>query len=142
MREWAENTVEGVDLEPVVDVLETAPVAVAVLYGSYARGEATARSDVDVAVAFEDDLSSRERTKARLSLIERIGERLGIDAVDVVPLADARLALQAELRADGLVIVGSKTDAESYVADAGVPSNREARREAFDEVLADLERVV
>lgn len=142
MREWAENTVEGVDLEPVVDVLETAPVAVAVLYGSYARGEATERSDVDVAVAFEDDLSSRERTKARLSLIERIGERLGIDAVDVVPLADARLALQAELRADGLVIVGSKADAESYVADAGVPSNREARREAFDEVLADLERVV
>jgi len=42
-------------------------------------------SDVNLAVAFPDTLSSVERTRARLTLIERLSVALGTDDVDVVP---------------------------------------------------------
>lgn len=53
------------DLDVIRSVLEEAPVTLAVLYGSHARGEARPGSDVDVAVSFRESLSSVECTRTR-----------------------------------------------------------------------------
>ena len=58
MREREEATVPDLDIEVIVRVLDEAPVNLAVLYGSAARGDVTTRSDIDLAVEFEKSLSS------------------------------------------------------------------------------------
>jgi predicted nucleotidyltransferase len=61
-------------------------------------------SDVNLAVAFPDSLSSVERTRVRLLLIERLSVALGTDDVDVVPLDRAPEALLAEILRDGIIL--------------------------------------
>lgn len=141
MRESSDGS-PGIDTEAVMEVLEAAPVALAVLYGSHARGEATAASDVDIAVAFEESLSSCERTRVRLALIERLSVRLDTDDVDVVPLAETPPELRRGICEDGVVIVGSSGDLEPYCDVPPRTRTREERLAEFDELLADLDRVV
>lgn len=142
MRIRANGPVPGLDLDAIEQVLEAAPVSVGVVYGSYARGEQRADSDVDVAVAFDDSLSSLDRTRARLSLIRRLSDVLGMDDVDVVPLDGAPQSLVREILADGIVVVGSPSDVEAYADETDDGLDPGARRAAFDDVLAELERVV
>lgn len=130
----------GVDVSTVTRVLEAAPVQLAVLYGSHARGEADTHSDVDIAVAFED-LSPADRTRARVSLIERLTATLNTDDVDVVPLSGISPELRHEIREDGIVLVGSADDLDAYPTREPTTTHEE-RLDEFDEILAELERVV
>jgi predicted nucleotidyltransferase len=141
MRESAGHA-PNVDTEAMTAILEEAPLTLAVLYGSVARGEETEGSDVDVAVAFEDDLSSAERTRARLDLIARLSAALDRDAVDVTPLADAPPELRRAIRADGIVLLGSASDLDASLADLPDARSHDERLAAFDELLSDIERVV
>jgi predicted nucleotidyltransferase len=59
------------------------------VFGSLARGQQTAHSDIDVLVDFEPDASLFDLSGLALFLEERLGQR-----VDVVP----RRALRAEIR--------------------------------------------
>ena len=80
--------------------LRTEPtVALAALFGSAARGEMHAASDVDVLVAQRDGADLR-------ALASRLSERLGL-RVQLVSLEDARRAplLLAEVLAEGRVLV-------------------------------------
>lgn len=133
--------VESVDLDAIAAIADAFPVRAAVLYGSRARGEATERSDVDVAVTFEDGLSSEARTDARLGLIERLATELETDAVDVVPLDRAPAALVDDVLADGILAYGSAEDVEALAPEAS-PRRSGGTLDAFDDVLADIERVV
>lgn len=136
----------GESSEAPVNVIETAlddtPVTLGVLHGSHARGEATDRSDVDLAVVFEDRLSSIERTRARLELIERLCVALDSAEVDVIPLVDAPPELRREICADGVVIVGTSTDLEAYCHDEPKPNSHRERLAEFDDLLTEIERVV
>jgi predicted nucleotidyltransferase len=123
-------------------ILDAAPVALAVLYGSVARGEADDGSDVDIAVAFEDDLSPAGRTRTRLDLIAELSAALDIETVDVTPLADASPELRRAIRADGVVLLGSADDLDAYVGDLPDARSHDERLAAFDELLSDIERVV
>lgn len=134
------HTGGSLDTAAIREVLDEAPVTVGVLYGSQARGDATPSSDVDLAVAFDESLSSVERTRARVALIERIGTVLGIDNVDVVPLTEVSSRLYQEILEDGHILYGSLD--ESARQEESRASTHEARLEAFDEILADIERVV
>lgn len=129
------------DLEEIADALVDAPITLGVVFGSHARDEADRKSDVDVGVAFEETLSSHERTRARLSLIERLSSALGTDAVDVTPLDGAPPALLESIRRDGIVVYGDEDDLERRAATA---SHRTTERDSatFDETLRRLERVV
>ncbi len=138
MTERGEDT--SIDLPAIRQVLETAPVRLAVLYGSQARGEATASSDVDLAVAFEE-IPPEELTRARLALVERLTAALNTDDVDVVPLSGLSPELRHEIREDGIVLVGSADDLDAYPAREPATSHEE-RLDAFDELLAEMERVV
>lgn len=142
MRNASDVSIPSIDVSAMRDVLDDAPVSVAVLYGSHARGEATARSDVDVAIGFSDSLSSVERTQARLDLIERLGAALDVDAVDAIPLSGASDSLQREIRADGVLLHGSEGDLASYGDPGPASDSHDDRMAEFDEVLAELERVV
>ncbi len=138
MEEIDEADPLAVDTDAIIEVLDDAPVTAAVLYGSHARGDATADSDVDLAVVFDDSLESVERTRARLGLIERLTARLGIDDIDVVPLARTHATLRREIDDDGIVIYGSP-DALPAMDDSSPAADQMA---AFDELLTEIERVV
>jgi predicted nucleotidyltransferase len=142
MRELDETTIPGLNVERIVRILERAPVTLCILYGSHARGEPTGRSDIDLAVAFDESLSSVERTRARLGLIEQLSTELGTDDVDVVPLSDASSPLLEEILTDGVLIYGSMTDLEPYRGQTPSPSTRQDRLATFDDVLEELDRVV
>jgi predicted nucleotidyltransferase len=137
MRTHEDASISGLDVEAIVEIVTDAPVLAAVLYGSYARGEQRPGSDIDVAVEFDESLSSTERTRARLALIERLGTALGTDDVDVTPLSKASAELKREILEDGICLYGS--------VDEDVPeetTGHDERLEDFDELLAELERVV
>ena len=70
-------------------------VALAVVFGSLARGESSARSDVDVAVRGAAD---------RFELAAALSLALGRE-VDVVPLDTDDLVLLSEIVRDGRVVV-------------------------------------
>lgn len=142
MQSASEASVPSLDLESIRDVLEQAPVEVAVLYGSHARGEATDRSDVDVAVGFDEDLSALDRTHARLDLMDRLEVALDVEPVDVVPLAAIPDTLLYEVWEDGILVAGSVEDLEAYGRPDPPEDTYEERMARFDEILSELERVV
>jgi predicted nucleotidyltransferase len=140
MREFADADVRTLDTESIERVVDDAPVTLAILYGSHARGTATSRSDVDLAVSFEESLSSVERTRARLSLIEQLTVALDTDDVDVIPLRRAPPELRRVIDTDGIVLSGSADDLD--MGESEERSTHADRLAAFDELLADIERVV
>jgi predicted nucleotidyltransferase len=74
-------------------------VIVAYLFGSRSRGTARPASDVDVAVLLTAEADNRRR---RLEL----GSRLG-DAVDLVVLNDAPVALAYRVLRDGILLISN-----------------------------------
>lgn len=142
MRESSDGGDPTVDVEAIERALEGMPVTLAVLYGSRARGEATAGRDVDLAVAFEDSLSSVERTRARLAVVERVSAALNTDDVDVVPLSRAGPDLVREIGEDGTVIVGSRTALGAFLEPSAPTRTYEERLAELDAVLTGWQRVV
>lgn len=82
-------------------VLEGEGVELAYLIGSEARGQASAGSDVDIAVLPRRPLSLLELG----ALAERLERELGGRRVDLVDLHRAPPLLLAEVRRDGQVLV-------------------------------------
>ncbi len=82
--------------------LEARPgVLEAYLFGSLARGEAGATSDVDVAVYLDDALTSVERGLLVLELTAELMGRLGTNDVDLVALNAAPPLLYYRVLRDG-----------------------------------------
>lgn len=142
MRKREEATVPNLDIEAIVQILDEAPVTLAILYGSHARGDTTPNSDIDFAVEFEQSLSSTELTRARLGLIERLSIELETDEIDVVPLSRAHAELVEEILADGVLIYGASADLDRYDGQSVEGTSRRDRIAEFDDLLAELERVV
>jgi predicted nucleotidyltransferase len=135
-----ETTIPGLDIEGIVRIFERGPARPGFHYGSHVRGEAGSRRDIDQAVAFNESLSSFERTRARLELIEQLSTELGTNDVDAVRLSDAPSELLEEILADGALIYGSMTDLEPYQGQAPPSSTHQDRLAAFDDVLDELNR--
>ncbi|WP_255192425.1 type VII toxin-antitoxin system MntA family adenylyltransferase antitoxin [Natronobeatus ordinarius] len=99
---------EAIDFEGIRSVLADNDVQYAVVFGSVARGEDTATSDIDLCLRFSDDLSPRERFDRRNridSVVQRYTTQF-VDVSDVEALPDD-VALNA-LR-EGVVIYGNET---------------------------------
>lgn len=141
MRDRSEFSASGLDVDALVEVLDGAPVTCGVLFGSHATGDEQSGSDVDLAVEFESSLSSVERTRARLQIIEEASVVLGLDAVDVVPLSAAPPALRREIYEDGVLLYGSLDETDTP-GDGDTEPDREETLARFDRILADLERTV
>ena len=78
-------------------------VLLALLFGSLARGEASARSDVDVAVRLRPGVPRRGLVDPVLAIGTDLTARLG-RSVDVLDLARASPALAFAVAADGLLL--------------------------------------
>jgi len=124
-------------------VLESRPVRLGVLFGSYARGTAGSHSDVDVAVVF--DSSVDDPFNERLGLGVELSLALGTDNVDVVDLADVRPAVGYSALEHGRLLVGDlghATELKARFDRDRTPSTRRSRRDRFDDTLARLEELV
>jgi len=139
MRELDDTANPSVDTEQLRSVVVDEPITVAVLYGSHARGEADDSSDIDLAIGFAEQLDPTEQTRVRLRLIERLSTELGTDAVDVVPLDQIQPSLKRMIAEEGIVIYG---DPDAVPTATDTDSTREEAMETFDELLADIERVI
>ncbi|MFB9808020.1 nucleotidyltransferase family protein [Haladaptatus pallidirubidus] len=142
MWERKETTIPNLNVDLIVEVIDETPATLTILYGSYARGDATVTSDIDLAVEFGESLSSSERTQARLDLVERLTTKLNTDAIDVVPLSQVPPALLEEILTDGILIYGSPIDVERYSDQTVKTTSHQERLAEFDDLLADLEQVV
>lgn len=129
----------ALDLGAIRSLLAASDVRYAIVFGSFARENATASSDIDLALRFTDELSRRERFDRRNhvdSTVQRYAERF-VDVSDLTALPD-EVALNA-LR-DGVVIYGdetAKTIDERRLARRVSGSQRAQERRAFIDRLAE-----
>lgn len=114
------------------------PASFGFLFGSLARGDPHEQSDIDVAVAFEDDQSSRSAT--RLEFGTDLALSLGTDDVDVVNLKTAPPSLVCTVFRGGDRLVGSETEAHRLRAMIfeGKEDNSRSAAERFDDALAAI----
>jgi hypothetical protein len=85
-------------------------VVLAYLFGSYARGQASSLSDVDVAVLLDERLNDDARFNKRLQIITDLVGLLQTDNVDVVILNEVSLALGYRVLRDGLLLYSANED--------------------------------
>jgi predicted nucleotidyltransferase len=101
--------VESIDCDMIRTRLRTLPtllegrdeVVFAYLFGSAARGELRATSDVDVAVFLADDV---DPLTARADLIAAVTQHLGTDRVDLVLLDRLPTAVLGRVLLDRIVL--------------------------------------
>lgn len=83
-------------------------VEVAYLFGSVARGEAHAGSDLDVAVLLSEGAARDREWDAHAQLLARIGSLFATDDVDVVVLNSTPMALALSIVEEGVVVAGAR----------------------------------
>ena len=110
-----EKTGKSVDPDRDRRVLEEYPIRLAVLFGSQAEGTAIQQSDVDIAVAFDEELSPTQRLDERIELTTELMTSLGTDAVDVADLETIRPAVGRSALENGEVLVGDRATLEAYL---------------------------
>lgn len=128
--------------ETVAATLAEHPVSVGFLFGSRARGEAHDRSDVDVAVVFEDtDPGESGHVDARLTLGADLALALGTGDVELIDLHTASQPLVRAVLRDGDRLVGTDDDVrrlrETLLDDADRGPRSPAER--FDDALASID---
>jgi predicted nucleotidyltransferase len=128
--------------EIVATTLSDHPISVGFLFGSRARNEAHDRSDVDVAVVFEDtEPGDPGHVNARLALGADLALALGTDDVDVVDLRSASPSLVRAVFRDGDRLVGTADDErrlrEALLDDGDTDPRSPAER--FDDALAAID---
>lgn len=132
---------DGIDVEGMAEYLDDAGVVYAVVFGSYARGEAEPGSDVDVAVRFPDDWTPRERFDRR-NRVDAALQTYADEFVDVSDLAELPASVARRALRDGVLLVGDDADVAAdrqrvereYEA---TREEREAERRAFLDDLAE-----
>ena len=140
--------VDGVNVDPeaIRRVVEQYPVRCAVLYGSHVQATPTKESDVDIAVAFETDLTAAERLEQRVELTARLVDALGTDDVDVADLDAIRPEVGISALESGRRLYGDQKTLDEYLErfERETPDDEthEDRMRRFDSVLERLEESV
>lgn len=102
-----ESTIRDVDLDALSAYLAETAVVFAILFGSHARGEADASSDVDLALRFPDDMDALERFRCRnridADLQEYVGGFVDVSDIERLPIPVAYAALR-----DGIFLTGDE----------------------------------
>jgi predicted nucleotidyltransferase len=134
------------DIEGIRETLAEYPLRCVLLYGSHARGTPAADSDVDIAVAFDEGLSSTERLTHRSRLTADLMSVLGTNDVDVADLDAIRPAIGASALRTGRLLLGDPATVERYLErferETPDPDTHEERMRRFDAILDRLEGTV
>lgn len=91
-------------LKQLAQIFKKQKVVFAYLFGSQAKGEIGPLSDIDMAVYFDEKLSSDERFDLRLKIIGDLMDLFKANKIDVVPLNDAPYLLENRILKEGKLI--------------------------------------
>ncbi|MFP9193119.1 type VII toxin-antitoxin system MntA family adenylyltransferase antitoxin [Natronosalvus vescus] len=97
-----------VDLEAVRDYIRTTEVTYAILFGSYASGNPTDTSDVDICVRFPDDWTRHERFRQRNRIDAKL-QRYAEAFVDVSYLEALPDEIALNALEEGTILYGEET---------------------------------
>lgn len=128
-------------LEAIRSTLEAHPVRLAVLFGSHARGESHARSDIDLAVEL-DGIRPGQPTfnEAFFGLSADLSETLETDGIDLVDVHTLSPPLARVVFEEGVILVGSERRAEELREELGADIERDrSPRERFHEALRRID---
>lgn len=74
------------DFNKLKKYFKNKPVRLVYLMGSQASGRTKPYSDVDLAVLFDQNLSSKQRFDVRIQLLSELSKFLGTDQIDLIDL--------------------------------------------------------
>lgn len=135
-----------IDVDSIIATLEEYPVRYAVLYGSHADGVATSESDIDIAVAFPEQLSESERLNCRIELVVDLMEALGTNDVDLADLDAIRpeVGLRAIETGQSLLVEEETRQGyrKQFEREVSTAETYEERMHDFDALLRRLEETV
>lgn len=100
--------------DQIRSVLEEYPVRLALVFGSHARQEASERSDIDIAVEFDDAPSGGSRYNELLLGLGADLEMALSRSVDVLDLHRVDPSLGRQILEDGIVLLGSRDRLEEF----------------------------
>lgn len=83
--------------QAVGDYFKNEPVVVVYLFGSAARGEETERSDIDVGILFERNLSADQKSGLKVKYMADLPKIFSNQRVEVVDVETAVLPLQYKI---------------------------------------------
>lgn len=128
-------------LEAIRSTLEAHPVRLAVLFGSHARGESHARSDIDLAVELDGIRPGQPAfNETFFGLSADLSEALETDGIDLVDVHTISPPLVRVVFEDGVILVGSERRAEQLREELGADIERDrSPRERFDEALRRID---
>lgn len=77
------------DFKKLKEYFINKPVRLVYLMGSYASGQTKPYSDIDMAVLFDQNLSTKQRFNTKIELISELAKFLGTDNIDLIDLQNA-----------------------------------------------------
>ena len=107
-----EQALAEANLASLAEVLQRQPeLEFAVLVGSRANGTAKAGSDWDVAIRWHRGLNPVQRLEATESLRFQLAKAIAVspEAIDLIDLVQARLAMRALVAEEGRVLAGKNS---------------------------------
>ena len=101
------TSVEGVDLDGIRGYLRDQPLRFAIAFGSRVWGTGDGSSDVDVTLAFEDDLDRKERFRRRNRIDAALQAYADVQA-DVSDFESLPISVAYEAVHEGVLLVGEE----------------------------------
>lgn len=106
-----EDPPANLDLDAVREAVAVDEVSLAVVFGSYAVGEAGPLSDLDVAVRFRDEVPRTRRLELLDELTVAIVDETGVEAVDLLDIDAVGPRVGYEALAYGALAYGDRAAA-------------------------------
>lgn len=98
-----------------VHIFKKYPVLFAYVFGSYAKGRTTAKSDVDIAVFFDAKVVKEKYSAILGDLREELAQRLeAYDRIDIVALNNAPPLLEREVVYEGKLLYALDKAAQAH----------------------------
>lgn len=109
LRQW-DDPPDAIDVDALRDALTSFPLALVVLFGSYA-GEAASPdslSDLDLAVEFDAEVGRDRKVELVPDVMRAVQRTTGCEAVDLVDLESVGPAIGYAALANGVLVVGDR----------------------------------
>lgn len=110
------NAPRTIDKDTLRASLREYPLSIAVLFGSHATGTSHARSDLDVAVRFEDTVCDVRSVQLLDELTAELTRATGFEAIDLLDLDNAFSKLGYEILSQKTVLIGEEFEAAKLEA--------------------------